>query len=40
MFRINAAFDPVTGVAIAGALDTTLQRLFAETVPDTAPADR
>ena len=39
MWRFDARFDPVTGVALAARLDTAMQTMFAETTPDTCPTD-
>ena len=39
MWNLSAKFDPVTGVRIASRIDTTIQALFAESVPDECPTD-
>jgi hypothetical protein len=39
MWNLRGRFDPVAGVKIAAKLDTAVETLFAEAVPDTAPAD-
>jgi hypothetical protein len=39
MWNLKGRFDPVTGVKLAATLDTTVETLFAEATPDTAPAD-
>ena len=39
MWNLRGRFDPVTGVRLAAKLDTTVEALFAERTPDTAPAD-
>ena len=39
MWRFDGRFDPVSGVALAARLDTAVQALFAEAVPDTCPTD-
>ncbi len=39
MWNLRGKFDPLTGVSLASRLDSTVDALFAETVPDTAPAD-
>jgi hypothetical protein len=39
MWNLKGRFDPVTGVKIAARLDTTVETLFAEATPDTAPSD-
>ena len=39
MWNLSARFDPVTGVKIAARIDTTVQTLFGEAVPDDCPDD-
>jgi hypothetical protein len=39
MWNLKGRFDPVTGVKLAARLDTTVETLFAEATPDTAPSD-
>jgi hypothetical protein len=39
MWNLRGRFDPVAGVKLAAKLDTAVETLFAERVPDTAPAD-
>ncbi|HSL73224.1 MAG TPA: HNH endonuclease, partial [Ilumatobacteraceae bacterium] len=39
MWNLRGRFDPVTGVKLSAKLDTTVESLFAERTPDTAPAD-
>ena len=39
MWNLTAKFDPLTGVRIASRIDTTIQALFAESVPDECPTD-
>jgi hypothetical protein len=39
MWRFDGRFDPVCGVTLAARLDTAVQALFAEAVPDTCPTD-
>ena len=39
MWRFSGQFDPVTGVQLAARLDAAVQAMFAESVPDTCPAD-
>jgi hypothetical protein len=39
MWNLSASFDPLTGVRIAARIDTTIETLFAETVPDECPTD-
>ena len=39
MWNLSAEFDPLTGVRIASRIDTTIQALFAESVPDECPTD-
>jgi hypothetical protein len=39
MWNLSAKFDPLTGVRIASRIDTTIQALFAESVPDECPTD-
>jgi hypothetical protein len=39
MWRFDGRFDPVSGVEMAARLDTAVQTLFAESVPDTCPTD-
>ena len=39
MWNLRGRFDPVTGVQLAARLDTTVETLFAERTPTTAPAD-
>jgi hypothetical protein len=39
MVCITGRFDPVTGRAILGRLDTTVEALFANQTPDTCPSD-
>jgi hypothetical protein len=40
MWNLRGKFDPVTGVKLAAKIDTTLESLFADRTPDTAPAIR
>ena len=39
MWNLRGRFDPVTRVKLAATLDAAVEALFAETTPDTAPAD-
>jgi hypothetical protein len=39
MWNLSAKFDPVTGVRIASRVDTVVESLFGETVPDECPTD-
>ncbi|HSL73593.1 MAG TPA: DUF222 domain-containing protein, partial [Ilumatobacteraceae bacterium] len=39
MWNLRGRFDPVTGVKLSAKLDSTVEALFAERTPDTAPAD-
>jgi hypothetical protein len=39
MWNLRGRFDPVTGVKLAAKLDTTVEALFAERTPATAPDD-
>ena len=39
MWNLSAKLDPLTGMKIAARLDTTVEALFAETVPDECPQD-
>jgi hypothetical protein len=39
MWNLRGRFDPLTGVQLAARLDGAVDALFAETTPDTAPAD-
>ncbi len=39
MWRFAGQFDPVTGVKVAARLDAAMQAMFAESTPDTCPAD-
>jgi hypothetical protein len=39
MWNLRGRFDPVNGIRLAAKLDTAVETLFAEAVPDTAPAD-
>ncbi|HSL74610.1 MAG TPA: HNH endonuclease signature motif containing protein [Ilumatobacteraceae bacterium] len=39
MWNLRGRFDPVTGIKLAAKLDTTLEGLFTDRTPDTAPAD-
>ena len=39
MWNLRGRFDPVAGVKLAARLDTAVETLFAEAVPDTAPVD-
>jgi hypothetical protein len=39
MWNLKGRFDPVTGVKLAARLDQRTESLFADTTPDTAPAD-
>ncbi len=39
MWNLRGRFDPVTGVKLAATLDGAVEAMFAETTPDTAPAD-
>jgi hypothetical protein len=39
MWNLRGAFDPETGVRLSTALDTTVQALFAEAVPEHCPSD-
>lgn len=39
MWRVSGQFDPVTGVKLAARLDAAMQTLFAESEPETCPAD-
>jgi hypothetical protein len=39
MWNLRGRFDPLTGVKLAARLDATVDTLFADTTPDTAPAD-
>jgi hypothetical protein len=39
MWRINGTFDPVTGVRLAAALESTVETLFAEAESPTCPTD-
>ncbi|HSL72859.1 MAG TPA: DUF222 domain-containing protein [Ilumatobacteraceae bacterium] len=37
MWNLRGRFDPVTGVTLSARLDSTVEALFAERTPDTAP---
>ena len=39
MWNLSARLDPLTGLKIAARLDTIVEALFAETVPDGCPQD-
>ncbi len=39
MWNLRGRFDPITAAGLAKQLDDAVNTLFAETVPDTAPAD-
>ena len=39
MWNVRGRFDPLTGVRINAALDAAVETLFAESTPDTCPAD-
>ena len=39
MWNLRGRFDPVTGVKLAARLDNTVESLFAERTPATAPVD-
>ena len=39
MWNIRGAFDPVTGVKVAAALENTVETLFATATPATCPSD-
>ena len=39
MWNLRAKFDPLTGVKLSNAIDRGLNALFAETVPESCPAD-
>jgi hypothetical protein len=39
MWNLSGKFDPLTGVRIAARIDTMMQTLFAEVVPDGCPDD-
>jgi hypothetical protein len=39
MVCISGRFDPVTGRALVGRLDHTVEQLFSESTPDTCPTD-
>jgi len=39
MWNLRGRFDPLTGVTLATRLDHTVDTVFADTVPATAPAD-
>ncbi len=39
MWNLSAKFDPVTGVRIASRIDTVVESLFGEAVPDECPTD-
>ena len=39
MWNLRGRFDPVTGVKLAARLDNTVESLFTERTPDTAPVD-
>lgn len=39
MWNLSAKFDPVTGIKIAARIDSMVQAMFGETVPDTCPDD-
>uniref|UniRef100_UPI00391D9E3D HNH endonuclease signature motif containing protein n=1 Tax=Ilumatobacter sp. TaxID=1967498 RepID=UPI00391D9E3D len=39
MWNLRGRFDPVTGIRLANALDTAIETLFAETVPECCPPD-
>jgi len=39
MWNLSAKFDPLTGLRIASRIDTTVETLFGESVPDECPTD-
>jgi hypothetical protein len=39
MWNLSGRFDPATGLALSGRLRNELDRRFADTTPDTCPAD-
>ncbi|MFN3258127.1 MAG: HNH endonuclease signature motif containing protein [Ilumatobacter sp.] len=39
MWNVRGRFDPVTGIRLASILDTAIETLFAETVPECCPPD-
>lgn len=39
MWNLRGRFDPVTGIRIAGRLDTIVQTVFAEQTPELCPSD-
>jgi hypothetical protein len=40
MWNLRGRFDPVTGVRLAAAINSAVETLFAETVPEHCPTDR
>jgi hypothetical protein len=39
MWNVRGCFDPISGLSLSSALDATIEKLFAESVPDTCPSD-
>ncbi len=39
MWNLSAKFDPITGVKLAGRIDTMMHTLFSKAVPDDCPDD-
>jgi hypothetical protein len=39
MWNLSVKLDPLTGVSVAARIDTTVQTLFANVVPDECPSD-
>jgi hypothetical protein len=39
MWNVRGRFDPVTGIRLASALDTAVETLFAEKIPEFCPPD-